>query len=135
LKRAMEGQTERRRDEALKFMKSHTRSIEIVRKDKNMERIYFMSEPYMEAINDDVKGEFNLEVNRASCKNKCNDLLEKRKKLILRVKRERVIQMNKLLHLISKFYQLIKLSSFFFVLVINFVSLIFESQIEDPNQI
>lgn len=135
LKRVMEGQTERRRDEALKFMKSHTRSIEIVRVDGHLERIYFLAEPYMEAINDDVKGEFNLEVNRASCKNKCNDLLEKRQKLILRVKRERVIQKNKLLHLISKFFELIKLSSFFFVLAINFVSLIFESQTEDRTKI
>lgn len=128
LKRYMDQKRMRGKKAAYQFMAQKTRSIEVVRADECLERVYFLTLPYFEAITDNIKDEFNQEVTRVSCKTKCNDLLEKSKELISKVKTERNILKNRFLRLIQKNYNKIKLSSFFFVIMVNLLSLIFYVQ-------
>ena len=113
---------------ALAFMAKKTRSIEVVRQDELLERVYFLTLPYFEAITDEIKDEFNQEVSRVSCKTKCNDLLEQSKLLLFKLKTERNVLKQFGLRQIQKYYNMIKIVSYFIVLTVNALTLIFYKQ-------
>lgn len=79
---------------AFEFMRLKTRTIEVVREDEYLEKVYFLTVPYFEAITKNIKDEFNLNVSRVSCKTKCNDLLEASRALLKKLRRERDILKN-----------------------------------------
>ena len=90
--------SEQRRDykkHALEFMEKKTRSIEVVREDNMLEKVFFISYPYFEAITDEIKDRFNQVVCRDSCKTKCNDLLEASLVLTKKLKKERELLKSK----------------------------------------
>ena len=95
LKARISGQRDNVRHKAMDFMKRKTNAIEVVRSDGKLERTYFLSLPYFEAITDEIKDKFNQEVCRDSCKTKCNDLLEKSFVLTQQLKKEREFLRNR----------------------------------------
>ena len=128
LKRFMDIQRIKFKPAALRFMREKTRSLEVVRQDEVLERVYFLTVPYFEAINDNIKDEFNQEVCRVSCKTKCNDLIEIKDELLYKLKRERQIVKHRLLRFVREFYNQIKSLSYFFVMMINLLSLVMYKQ-------
>lgn len=97
LKRYLDYHRVKSKAAALDFMRSKTRSIEVVREDDKLERVYFLTVPYFDAITDNIKDDFNLEVTRVSCKTKCNDLLEASAKLLSQIRKERDILKNRVI--------------------------------------
>jgi hypothetical protein len=95
LKRYLDYHRAKAKVAAFEFMRSKTRTIEVVRQDEYLEKVYFLTVPYFEAITDNIKDQFNLDVSRISCKTKCNDLLEASGKLLAQLRRERDILKNK----------------------------------------
>jgi hypothetical protein len=88
---------------AFTFMKSKTRTIEVVREDEYLEKVYFLTVPYFESITDNIKDDFNLEVSRISCKTKCNDLLEASDRLLAQLRRERDILKNPVIFALTRY--------------------------------
>lgn len=108
----------------LKFYEDKMISLEIVRPDNDLERIFFYKLPFFDSLTKDIKTKFNNEVNRMSCKTKCSDLQKKRKNLIAKIKREYQIRRFKVLKLVSDRIPVIRRLAFFLVLIINILILI-----------
>lgn len=108
---------------AFKFFEDKILSIEIVREDNCLERIFFFKLPFFDALTKDIKTKFNKNVTRMSCKTKCNEMVQGHEDIIEEIKRESQIIRFKLIKFISKHMKLLQKLTYFIVLIINMIIL------------
>lgn len=106
------------------FFENSLLSIEIVHENSNLERIFFFKLPYFDSLTKSIKNKFNEDVNRMSCKTKCNDLLHNHEIIINEIKREAYITRFRLVSFISKKMNLLRSFVYLIVVAINILILI-----------